>query len=112
MIREVVERRINDYESKAAAQPAQRSDDVPIDPNTVTEPSVSLESQQPTTLHTQEPVLDTYSSQTAPGQEKKPEEEGSSSWQNDQTELRGPVGEELSQPEGSLEPESSSTSGQ
>lgn len=112
LIREVVERRINDYESKEAAQPAQRSDDVPNDPNTVPDPSVSLESQQSTTLHTQKPVLDTYSSQTAPVQEKKPVEEGSSLWQNDQTELREPVGEELSQPEGSLEPESSSTSGQ
>ncbi|XP_006227972.1 radial spoke head protein 3 homolog isoform X2 [Rattus norvegicus] len=41
LIREVVERRINDYESKEAAQPAQRSDDVPNDPNTVPDPSGS-----------------------------------------------------------------------
>lgn len=109
LIREVVERRTDDYERKETVQPAQRTNDVYNGPNTVTDPSVSLE---PTTLPTQKPVLDRVSSQTAPFQERKPVEEGDSLWQSDQSELRESVGEDLSQPEVSLDPESSSTSGQ
>lgn len=69
LIREVVERRINDYEHKEAMLPAQKTNDVINGPNTVTDPSV-------TTLHTQKPVLDRVSSQPAPSQERKPVEEG------------------------------------
>ncbi|XP_052025657.1 radial spoke head protein 3 homolog isoform X2 [Apodemus sylvaticus] len=41
LIREVVERRITDYERKETAQPAQRTNDVYNGPNTVTDPSGS-----------------------------------------------------------------------
>lgn len=76
LIREVVERRINDYEHKEAMLPAQKTNDVINGPNTVTDPSVSLELQESTTLHMQKPVLDRVSSQPAPSQERKPVEEG------------------------------------
>ncbi|XP_076782796.1 radial spoke head protein 3 homolog isoform X2 [Arvicanthis niloticus] len=46
LIREVVERRINDYERKETTQPAQRTQEVVNGPNTVTDPS-ALEIQTP-----------------------------------------------------------------
>lgn len=75
LIRDVVERRINDYEHKEAMPPGQKTN-VINGPNTVTDPSVSLELQESTTLHMQKPVLDRVSSQPAPSQERKPVEEG------------------------------------
>ncbi|CAO2628675.1 Radial spoke head protein 3 homolog A [Lemmus lemmus] len=105
LIREVVERRLNNFEHKEGTQPYMRSDDVFSGPDTVTEPS-------PTLFPTQKPPLERDSLQKMPSQERKPVEEGEFFWQNDQSELKESLGEELSQQEESLESESHSAAGQ
>ncbi|OBS77680.1 hypothetical protein A6R68_19931 [Neotoma lepida] len=112
LIREVVERRLNKYEHKEDLQPSLRPDDVFSAAHTVTDPSVSLELQEPIISQTQMPFLETDSSERRPSQERKPVEEGEPSWQNDQEELKESVEKELPQPQESWETESNSTARQ
>lgn len=112
LIREVVERRLNNYENKEDTQPSMRSDDVFSGPDTMTDPSVSLELQESTLSPTQKPPLERDSLQKIPSQERKPGEEGELFWQNDQTELKESLGEDVSQPEESWESGSQAAAGQ
>ncbi|KAH0519991.1 Radial spoke head protein 3-like protein A [Microtus ochrogaster] len=112
LIREVVERRLNNYEKKEDTQPSMRSDDVYSGPDTMTDPSVSLELQESTLSPSQKPPLERDYLQKIPSQERKPVEEGALFWQNDQTEVKESLGEDLSQPEESWESGSQSAAGQ
>nr|XP_006978163.1 radial spoke head protein 3 homolog isoform X1 [Peromyscus maniculatus bairdii] len=112
LIREVVERRLNNYERKEGMQPPARSDDVFSGADSATDPSVSLELQEPTMSQVQKPFSERGSTQRTPSQEKKPVEEVEPSWQTDQEELKESVGEERSQSEEFWEARSSSAAGQ
>lgn len=112
LIREVVERRLNNYERKEVMQPPARSDDVFGGADSATDPSVSLELQEPTMSQVQKPFSERGSTQRTPSQEKKPVEEAEPSWQTDQEELKESVGEERSQSEEFWEARSSSAAGQ